>query len=79
MIECRIQGIPCLIDVDHYEVVKGSYRWDEVSDLDYHGYTECEYTVYDRKGYRAKWLETKITAADDDVIVAAIERDIEGY
>ncbi len=79
MIECRIRGIPCLIEVEHYEKVRGSFRWDEVSDLDYRGYTDCEYTVYDRKGYRAKWLEAKITEDDDDAIIAAIERDIEGY
>lgn len=72
MIECRIQGIPCLIDVDRYEVVKGSFRWDEVSDLDYRGYTECEYTVYDRKGYKAAWLEAKITEEDDENICTAI-------
>lgn len=73
MIECRIQGIPCLVSVDYYEVVKGSYRWDEESDQDYFGYTECEYTVYDRKGYRANWLASKITAADDEAIRDAIE------
>lgn len=79
MIECRIQGIPCLIDVGHYEKVRGSFRWDEVSDLDYRGYIDCEYTVYDRKGYRAPWLEAKITEDDDDAIIAAIERDLERY
>jgi hypothetical protein len=76
MIECRIQGIPCLVEVDYFAAVKGSFRYDEISDLDYHGYVECEYTVYDRKGYPAKWLEAKITAEDDNAICDAIAEEL---
>ena len=35
---------------------------------DYYGYTEIEYDVLDRKGYRAKWLERKITDKDAERI-----------
>lgn len=70
MIEARIAGIPCLIDPTHVMVVEGSYSYNADSDMDYYGYTEIEFEVYDRKGYRAKWLERKMT--NEDV------REIEG-
>ena len=64
MFATKIAGIPCNIDVTHYTVVKPNYNtWD--SDLDYYGYTEFEFVVYDRKGYRAAWLAKKLT--DDDL------------
>jgi hypothetical protein len=56
--------------------VKGTFRYNETSDLDYHGYVECEYTVYDRKGYPAKWLEAKITPEDDNAICDAITEEL---
>jgi hypothetical protein len=45
--------------------------WD--SDLDYHGYVEAEYTICDRRGRPAPWLERKRTPDDDTEIVEAIE------
>jgi hypothetical protein len=56
-----IAGIPCLIEVDSYAVVKGSFARDAASDWDYTGYTEIEFTVLDRRGYPARWLEGKLT------------------
>ena len=54
----NIEGIPCLIGVTHYFKQRGNpLTWS--SDLDYYGYTECEYVILDRKGYRAKWLDKK--------------------
>ena len=71
-IDIRVAGIPCIVAVTHFECVKGSFSYHAASDMDYHGYTECEFEVLDRKGRRAPWLERKLT----DDIVADIEGEI---
>jgi len=38
----------------------------ERSTWDYPGYSEFEFELYDRKGYRAKWLERKIENNSDE-------------
>jgi len=77
MLETKIAGIPCLIDVHHCDVVEGSYSYNAASDWDYHGYTECDYTVCDRKGYKADWLMKKMTPEDcariEDEIIRSYE------
>lgn len=57
----RISGIPCLLGVSYFESVSGSFSYNADSDLDYYGYTECDYDILDRKGYPAAWLERKMT------------------
>jgi hypothetical protein len=68
MLESYVAGIPCLIEVDTCNVVKGSFDRGCDSDMDYYGYSEIEFSVYDRKGYAAKWLEKKMTDADKNRI-----------
>jgi len=63
MLEARIAGIPCLIDPTYVNVVKGQGPSAD-SDWDCYGYSEVEFEVYDRKGYKANWLRGKMTAAD---------------
>ena len=66
--ESTIAGIPCGIVVDYYVCVppfQGSAHLCDSSD-DYYGFTEFEYTVLDRKGYKAAWLEAKATSKDGD-------------
>jgi hypothetical protein len=63
-LETTICGIPCLIEVKTCNVVKGSFSYNAASDHDYHGYTEIEFNVLDRKGYPARWLEGKMTNAE---------------
>lgn len=79
MLEASIQGIPCLIEVDTCTVVKGSFSYNAPSDLDYEGYNTIEFTVYDRKGYIANWLEKKMTEDDisniEEKILAANKND----
>ena len=65
LLPAKIQGIPCLIDPTHVNVVQGSYSYNAPSDWDYHGYQEIEFDVYDTKGYPATWLERKMT--DNDI------------
>ena len=71
-IEHRVCGIPCLIGVTHYDRVKGSYSYNAPSDLDYYGYSESEWEILDRKGYKAAWLERKMTDYDRDNVEEAI-------
>ena len=46
----RIKGVPCVIDV----------QWSDF-DPELDGAFDCEYHVLNAKGYRSKWLESKIT------------------
>lgn len=73
-IEHRVAGIPCLIGVIDYSEVKGSYNRNADSDMDYYGYTDCEWEILDRKGYRAKWLDKKLSQVEEDQISAAIAK-----
>lgn len=64
IIETRIAGIPCLIDAQ-VNVQQGSYSRNAPSDWDYHGWVEVEsFTVLDRRGRPAPWLEAKMTDKD---------------
>jgi len=73
MLKSHIQSIPCQIEVTLFRHHPGSgNRYTATCPSDYYGDTEIEFEVYDRKGYRAKWLERKLTAED----VARIEREI---
>ena len=70
IIESKVAGIPCLIQIERCLVVKPYSRAD--SDWDYWGYTEIEFNVLDRNGRLAPWLERKLTAADTSRIETQI-------
>ena len=71
-IDTRIQGIPCGIRITHYHRQKPlGPRAD--SDIDARGYTDAEYTVLDREGYPALWLDRKIKDEDNERILALID------
>jgi hypothetical protein len=74
-IESYVAGIPCIIGVVDYTCVKGSYSYHAASDWDYHGYTESEWEVCDRRGRPAPWLARKLT----DKIEREIEKEIAEY
>ena len=69
-IKSNIAGIPCLIRVISCNVVAAnngsSYLCDD--DYDYYGYSDIEFSVLDRKGYKAAWLEKKMTSKDKERI-----------
>jgi len=72
MYPVTVAGIPAFAMVTHYHHQaphKGSPRTCD-SDWDFYGYTELEFDLYDRKGYRAAWLEKK------DYSVEEIEQQI---
>jgi hypothetical protein len=71
-VEARVAGIPCIIRVDHLRIVTGSYNYNAPSDWDYYGYEEVEYTICDRRGRPAPWLERKATDRDHDEIKTLI-------
>lgn len=70
-IDTTINGIPCGVVVTHYLKVPGDSRAD--SDWDYYGYTEREWFVVDRKGYRANWLEKMIGRDEERRINSEID------
>lgn len=69
-----ICGIPCLIGVESYfsgAPFVGS-AWNCDSDIDYYGDEEMDWIILDRKGYRAEWLEKKLTASMEEDVQEAI-------
>lgn len=71
--QSHVAGIPCQIKVDRVFVQKPNSMADNPDD--YFGYTDIEFTVCDRKGYLAPWLERKMTEED----VSRIEQEILEY
>jgi len=70
--DTHIQGIPCQILITHYCRQRPlGPRAD--SDYDAMGYTDAEYTVLDREGYPALWLDRKITNEDNERILRQID------
>jgi hypothetical protein len=74
-IETRVAGIPCIVGVTHFESVRGSFSYHAASDWDYHGYTETDWEVCDRRGRPAPWLANKLT----DKECSRIEKEISEY
>ena len=65
--ETKISGIPCVCEVHTFIPAKASHRsmaWEDCYEEDAKGL--FEYSILDRKGYKARWLEEKITDDDHD-------------
>lgn len=73
-IDFSIAGIPCLIGVESYfsQAPYSGSPWNCDSDIDYYGDEEMDWIILDRKGYRAEWLEKKITASIEEDIQQVI-------
>ena len=59
----RLQGISCLLYITsyvHQDPFNGSAQNCD-SDLDYYGYEDIEWEVYNLNGFRMKFLEDKCT------------------
>lgn len=73
ILDHRISGIPCQIEVTeffrHY-IPYAALRED--ADFDEGVSYEIDYQVLDRKGYKADWLENKVTSAEHDKIIDKI-------
>lgn len=70
MMRTTIAGIPCQVDITYYEPYQSATWHEEASG------GELEFDVYDRKGYRAAWLERKVTEDDEVRIFAEWEADL---
>jgi hypothetical protein len=80
MIDARVCGIPCQVEVirARYYKPQSSNPYECSSDLDYHGYwDDIEYELYDRRGYRAKWLENKMKPKDTAELLELIVEDLD--
>ena len=66
LIEARISGIPCLIQVNAFQHYAGCHSGS--SDWDYHGFCEMDWDVLDRRGRKADWLDRKMTSSDIEYI-----------
>lgn len=79
MIDSRVRGIPCKIRIDHYRRVRGSFRRDAPSDMDYYGYTEMSWEVCDSRGRPAPWLAKKMTRKDDLLVEESVSVHMESW
>lgn len=73
-----IDGIPCQIGVQGYsgQAPHQGSPWTCDSDMDYYGFEDIEYIILDKKGYHAKWLETKLTDPIREDIESIISNSI---
>ena len=67
-IEHRVCGIPCIIGVTDYEGYTPAYNSGPPENCYPAEGGSGDFEILDRKGYRAKWLEKKLTARDEDAI-----------
>lgn len=74
-IKTTVAGIPAVIRVRNFVSVRGSHSYNAESDMDYHGHTESDWEVCDRRGRPAPWLARKI----NDEINERIEETIATY
>jgi len=70
-VQTHVRGMPCTAVAIHVHIHPADPKTD-ISDWDYHGYDEVEFALYDRKGYRARWLEASMTDIDKN----RIEKDL---
>ncbi len=78
--QTQVSGIPCICNVVDYISVpawKGSAYTCPSSD-DYYGYTEFDFELLDRKGYKANWLEKKLKPEDKDRLLEELQLELLG-
>ncbi len=63
MISTKIQGIPCQVEMTSYSPFRSNRR-GHIDNWLPDDPEEIEFTVFDRKGYYAGWLERKMTPQD---------------
>jgi len=81
LLEYVVCGIPCTIRVDTFTYVepwKGSPMTCPSAD-DFYGYTDVEFTVCDRNGREADWLERKMDDDDRDDVEQFILEEAQNW
>ena len=77
--ETRIDGIPCICNVTHYSPDKPMRVYGSGwGDCDPPEYEHFEYEILDRKGYKAPWLEKKITPYEQDRLLEELHIELTG-
>lgn len=67
--QSKVCGIPCIVQVTTYSKAMPMRIWGSgMGDCDPPEPEEFEFQLLDRKGYPAKWLEAKLTPADEQRI-----------
>lgn len=75
-VDVRILGIPAIANVTHYFRQEPMGRWVD-SDLDAQGYVDLEYTICDKRGRPAPWLERKMKQSDHENLWCDVLNKIE--
>ena len=70
-------GIPCGVVIVDYTFVPPFNNNPRLcdSDWDYYGYEEMDWYLVNRKGYKAEWLENKMSDSD----TASVKEEISNY
>lgn len=63
-LETRVAGIPCQVRVTYYQPYDPGVWWGHPDQRTPEEGPDLEVELYDRKGYRARWLEQKLTDRD---------------
>ena len=71
--ETKVAGIPCQCQVTSTTPYIPATFWEPAEGGDF------EFNILDRKGYRAKWLEAKLTSADYDRLYNEYEQQEAEY
>lgn len=72
----KVCGIPCTVKVTTYHKAVPMRIWGSgMGDCDPPEPEEFEFQLFDRKGYRAAWLEAKLT----DAVEHQIYEDFQQY
>lgn len=69
-----IDGIPCQLVETYYYAGRPARTWGPPEFCYPEEYPEYEWEIRDRKGYRARWLEAKLTDEDRILIEEELER-----
>ena len=75
-IPTRVRGIPCFVYLTDYVFQppwKGSAHTCP-SDLDYYGYEDMDYALYNLHGYRMRFLERLMSEEDKDKVFSFISK-----
>lgn len=76
-IESRVCGIPCIIGVVDYEAYVPAYISGPPENCYPSEGGEGDYEILDRRGRPAPWLAKKMTANDEDRVLAEIYKYME--
>jgi len=68
--EVRARGIPCLALITHYHYEPPGRHAPHLcnSTDDFYGFTEIEFTLLDRNGREAPWIDAKMSGTDYEYV-----------